>query len=335
MKIHTSSSLKTLRQAGKVSCLILVGCILAEKSVDFGWAENTSLCHSDLMSGTTDKMIYLLTECIDRENADSTKKEDSKAELYFRRASVYNNAKKYSEALDDVGVAIKLNPKRGGFYALHAYILTGLKKYEEALEVIKAAVTIQRYDNREYSELYNVQGVALKNLERLSEAIESYSQAIRFNPAAHIHRNRAISYKKQGKNRPVSDSKKADEDYKLALQDLNEADKMKSYDFETLKYRGQIYLFLKDYPKSIADFSNAININPNDCSLYADRGYAYGKVGQEELAIKDKTKSLEVLNPGKKISVGMDGNVTINEKVGMGGYQIRLCLDPGASFSMK
>ena len=48
------------------------------------------------------------------------------------------------------------------------------------------------------------------------------------------------------------------------------------------------------YDRAIADFDEAIKLNPNDANAYYNRGLAYKKKGDKEQAIADFRKALEI-----------------------------------------
>jgi tetratricopeptide (TPR) repeat protein len=60
--------------------------------------------------------------------------------------------------------------------------------------------------------------------------------------------------------------------------------------------RGQIALRHGDHGRAIADFNEAIQLNPNRASLYRDRALAYRQSGELELAIADYDEAI-ALNP--------------------------------------
>jgi len=49
-----------------------------------------------------------------------------------------------------------------------------------------------------------------------------------------------------------------------------------------------------EYEKAIKKFSESININPNDPFAYGGRGLSYALNDQDDLAIEDYTKSIEI-----------------------------------------
>ncbi|MDJ0661873.1 MAG: tetratricopeptide repeat protein, partial [Crocosphaera sp.] len=59
---------------------------------------------------------------------------------------------------------------------------------------------------------------------------------------------------------------------------------------------GVNYSNLEEYQKAIADFTQAIELNPNYAEAYNNRGNAYGNLEEYQKAIADFTKTIE-LNP--------------------------------------
>jgi tetratricopeptide (TPR) repeat protein len=60
--------------------------------------------------------------------------------------------------------------------------------------------------------------------------------------------------------------------------------------------RGHSYLFMKQYDKAIADFSQAISLNPKKYEAYGNRGVSYSAKGKYDKAIDDYNQVI-FLNP--------------------------------------
>jgi tetratricopeptide (TPR) repeat protein len=61
--------------------------------------------------------------------------------------------------------------------------------------------------------------------------------------------------------------------------------------------RGRAYLAEQDSPNAIADFNEAVRLEPNFVQAYADRGLAYAKRKQYESAIDNYTEALSMEPP--------------------------------------
>jgi len=58
--------------------------------------------------------------------------------------------------------------------------------------------------------------------------------------------------------------------------------------------RGNVYYSKRDYDRAIADYTEAIKINPNDAVLYANRGNAYREKRDYDRAIADYEAALRI-----------------------------------------
>lgn len=56
--------------------------------------------------------------------------------------------------------------------------------------------------------------------------------------------------------------------------------------------RGLCYNFIKEYQKSVSDFTNSEKLGNNDVKLFTLRGFAYSVLGNNELALEDLNKAI-------------------------------------------
>ena len=59
--------------------------------------------------------------------------------------------------------------------------------------------------------------------------------------------------------------------------------------------RGNVYYDLKDYPKALADYNQALRINPDYAEAYGNRGLVYAQLGEREKAVTDMEKAAQLL----------------------------------------
>jgi Flp pilus assembly protein TadD len=65
--------------------------------------------------------------------------------------------------------------------------------------------------------------------------------------------------------------------------------------------RGNAFIAKGQYDLAIADYTQALHIDPNDASAYNNRGLAYHSKGQDDLAIADYTQALRI-NPNLEVA---------------------------------
>lgn len=145
------------------------------------------------------------------------------------------------------------------------------------------ALITPRKKNMLLSELYTSLGNEYFNLYRLEEAVENSTIAIGFNIAnQHAYYNRGYFYQLLGKD------SLAIEDYtKTLMNDNNYVDAYYN--------RAIIFENKKDYPKAVADYSEAVKLCPSYLvDIYNNRGNAYHEMNALKEAIADYNKALEI-----------------------------------------
>ncbi|MGJ3248597.1 MAG: tetratricopeptide repeat protein [Elainellaceae cyanobacterium] len=81
-------------------------------------------------------------------------------------------------------------------------------------------------------------------------------------------------------------------DYQRALADYNQAIKLNPNLAEIYDQRGFVYYRLNDYSSAFADYSQALQINPNLASVYYHRGLTRFALGYSQTAIEDYTQAI-------------------------------------------
>jgi tetratricopeptide (TPR) repeat protein len=95
--------------------------------------------------------------------------------------------------------------------------------------------------------------------------------------------------------------------FTMAVNDANTAVELDPNDAENYYYRAFIYR-AKDYKRSIADISKAIELAPRNSIYYSVRGNIYGENNKNDLAIADYTKAVE-LSPNSFGDYAMRGGI--------------------------
>jgi tetratricopeptide (TPR) repeat protein len=139
--------------------------------------------------------------------------------------------------------------------------------------------------NPNFSNAYLGRAAARSRLEDKQGAIDDLNQAIRVNS------NNVLAYAERGIYRVFEDRKAAEADLKKALS-LN----IDTKDAVTYRRRGQLRFGLDDFKGAIADFDQALRINPNFAKAYTNRGMARTKLDDVHGAIADCFQALHI-NP--------------------------------------
>jgi tetratricopeptide (TPR) repeat protein len=83
-------------------------------------------------------------------------------------------------------------------------------------------------------------------------------------------------------------------EYDRAIADFDEAIRLDPNDAHSFRYRGIAYYDKADYDRAIADFDEAIRLDPKDTKAYANRGFAYHVKGQHDRAIADIDEAIRL-----------------------------------------
>ena len=131
---------------------------------------------------------------------------------------------------------------------------------------------------------YNNRGSALKEVNRVQDAIADFTKAIGYKPdyKSSLY-NRGTAYK---------DINKLPE----ALADFNKALLLDPNFVEAYHNRGLTYDLMGQAELAIKDFNKALTFDANDVKVYVNRGVCYGKTNRMDLAIADFNKAL-VIDP--------------------------------------
>ena len=95
-------------------------------------------------------------------------------------------------------------------------------------------------------------------------------------------------------------------DFDRAIVDFSEAIELNPDDAVAYNNRGGIYYLKEEYESAIADFSKAIELNPGYAIAYNNRGVAYYLKKEYESAIVDFSEAIE-LNPNYAIAYNNRG----------------------------
>ena len=113
-------------------------------------------------------------------------------------------------------------------------------------------------------------------------AIETYSQAIDFNPRnTDAYYNRGLAYNEKG-------------EFENAINDYSRAIELDPRDAKAYNNRGNAHQEKGEVEKAIKDYDMAIELDPCHAKAYYNRGAAYNEKGEFERAIEDCTRAIEL-----------------------------------------
>lgn len=164
-----------------------------------------------------------------------------------------------------------------------------LKQYPQALEVIAKAIALKP----ENTALYALQGEALQNLDRYSEAVDAYNKAISTENNPLILTRRSSLYRIL-----------AQQD--LAFNDLNQAIKSDPRYTEGYINRGLAYFQIGDYQKALTHFDHVLTIDREDPRAYLGRGFAKHQLGEKTQAKADFNRAFQLYQ--QQIQSEQEGN---------------------------
>lgn len=137
--------------------------------------------------------------------------------------------------------------------------------------------------NRQFVIAYGQRAWAYYELEKYDEAIADFSKVIEMKPnGASGYSSRGFIYTQRRK------------DYENAIKDFNKVIEIATNVFakaQAFNSRGDVYFKKEEYDKAIADFTQAILLDPKDHFFYSDRAQAYEKIGRKDLAEADRKKA--------------------------------------------
>lgn len=298
-----------------------------------------------LMSSPVDEYLGIKSK-YDEALADFNKAIDLKidyAEAYFNRAMVYRAKTQYPNAISDLVKTMELTPVTtitavGCFSSfmevpsspdyIGNYLLRG-SVYEANGTPADFWSAIEDY-NKVIAEfpacayLYTLRGKVYKAFPNYPKAIADYSKAIELSTsttANYIARGETY-YAKGDYNSAIADYtsaiglRNAQINIAIPSADIPKWEDGKPVDSAFVSRfveddsiyinRGNAYYMKADYPKAIADYSRAIELNttpvdnlgeelgPGKSLAYANRGNVYLAKGEKEKAILDYTKAIEL-----------------------------------------
>lgn len=222
-----------------------------------------------------------------------------KGYAYLGLARYHSNA---GNGIDDVNTALQIYSSYAEGFYIRGLINLGEKRVREALEDFDRALKLEKS-----VKYYNARGLLYFRLGDGYLAVADFTNAIAADPSnATAYFNRAYTYKK------FPDSVSTDSDVtvidkirlqrKKMLEDLDLAIKHGPSFDEAYVERGLVFATspkigldaarIAELNRAIADFSQAIQINPGNVQAYGGRGRCNAQLGKNNLALADFDKAI-------------------------------------------
>ena len=204
-------------------------------------------------------------------------------DIYMVRAYIKADINDLPGSMADFNTAIKYSNKENkniaDIYSLRGELYYKQGFYEEAIQDYNKMIEKRPND----AELYKKRAKALKEIEHYAAAAKDYSKIIKLKPDEidnyYTLANLYIEYL---------------ESKELGIKVLDKAiEKLKDTTPEVYQLKGEVLLKMKKIPEAIAEFNNALDIDPKSEEALYFKGNAELKLGEVDYAIEDYTKIIQ------------------------------------------
>lgn len=202
------------------------------------------------------------------------------ADNYFRRSQAYIKMERFIEAIDDINMAIKINPTKAEYFDTLGMLNYLQGKLHEAIINYSEAIRLDP-KNANY---YCNRGSIYSLLDNQQKALDDCNIALKIDQDfSRAYSNRGAVYYKMEK-------------YQNALNDLNVAILLSPKMFVAYNTRGCVYYKIMQYDNAIDDFNQAIQLNHNYSNAYVGLGTVYFSLGEYKQAEVYFTYAINIKN---------------------------------------
>ncbi|MES2730573.1 MAG: tetratricopeptide repeat protein [Bacteroidota bacterium] len=210
--------------------------------------------------------------------------DSARANGFQQRAEAYAERGLYTEALEEVQKAFRIDSTAGNQPDAYSYHLRGsyyLAKEQFAPAIRDLEKALHMAKNPLEDQTYNLRGLAYTALEMYQKALADFDKAIAINgQQAEYFYNRANAFADQ-KNLPK------------ALLDLSKAIELQPSESEYWLSRSDIYLESKQFDMALEDCNHVIAMEADNADAYYYRGTIHDEMKNYALAIQDFTQALQ------------------------------------------
>ncbi len=200
------------------------------------------------------------------------------SQLFLEVGNLFDELKKYEEAIIDFDKAIELNPNNAGAWALRGKAKVNLQKYEEVIVDFDKAIEL---NPSIIAEAWALRGGAKINLQRYEEAIADFDKAIELNP------NLALVWMLRGV------AKGNLQRYEEAIADYVKAIELNSNFAGAWSLLGTALTRLGQYDQALENFNQAMHLDPNNIQFQINRGVLFAWMGRYEEAVRECEQVLQ------------------------------------------
>jgi len=192
-------------------------------------------------------------------------------------ADLYAIDKNYDEALSLISRAIEVNPNWGAPYLDRGAILLGKHEYQSALEELNKSILLHQQPPLSYV-IRSMAHFKLGNVD-----------------AAHKDQDMALHFSEKDALTRADFNLQAYEGYLDWAEDYYARVLLKrTHSWYAYQGRGDAYRANNEHDKAIADYTQALEINPREPRLYFGRGKSYQAKGEIDCAVADFRRVLTV-----------------------------------------
>jgi tetratricopeptide (TPR) repeat protein len=219
------------------------------------------------------------------------------AEAYFQRAGTYFDESDVGKAMADYEKVVQVEPKYGKAYLGLARCCLKQNDYDKAIAELQEAkqwLSPQALTpGPEFAEAYLRRGLARQEHHDLDGAIADFVEAVRLDPENRLGYQSRKEYAEPYLERGTQLLKEGQ--YDRATADLEQAGKHNPGDARIFSRQGFAWYRQQRWDKAVESYTAAINVDPNDRD-YVSRGQSQLKLGKRKEAIADFSEAIR-LNP--------------------------------------